>query len=171
MEIQYSELSNQINLIKLIGKLDIIGVNEIDIKFTGYCAGENARVLVDLSQVDFLASIGIRLLVTNAKSLLMRAGKMVLLNPNPDVKNVLEMTGISDITPIYENFEYSGDSSLTKENIEKNLKEKYYGFGFYSGMYFGIAPSIKTLCPKIKKAFLHLAEFNGAKVIKDIFDN
>ena len=105
MEIQYSELSNRIRLIKLIGKLDIIGVNEIEIKFTGYCSGEVARVLVDLSQVDFLASIGIRLLMTNAKSLFTRGGKMVLLNPTPDVKNTLDVTGIPDIIPMYENLE------------------------------------------------------------------
>jgi hypothetical protein len=72
MEIQYNELDNGIRLIKLIGDLDIMGANAIETKFAGYCAGENARVLVDLSAVDFLASIGIRLLTTNAKSLLSR---------------------------------------------------------------------------------------------------
>lgn len=104
MEIQYDEL-NGIRVIKLLGSLDIMGVNEIEIKFTGYCAGENVKVVVDLSAVDFLASIGIRLLMTNAKSLLSRGGRMVLLNPISDVRNVLDMTGIPDIIPIYEQFE------------------------------------------------------------------
>lgn len=105
MQIQYDELSKGIRLIKLMGDLDIMGVNEIEIKFTGYCSGENARVLVDLSAVDFLASIGIRLLTSNAKSLLSRNGRMVLLNPTSDVRNVLDLTGIPDIIPTYEQFE------------------------------------------------------------------
>lgn len=105
MKIEYTELGSGIRLIKLIGNLDIVGVNEIEIKFAGYCAGENVRVLVDLSAVDFLASIGIRLLVTNAKSLYSRQGRMVLLNPTPDVKSVLEITGIPDIIPMYEQLE------------------------------------------------------------------
>jgi anti-anti-sigma factor len=105
MEIQYNELSSGIRLIKLIGNLDIMGVNAIETKFAGYCAGENARVLVDLSAVDFLASIGIRLLVTNAKSLLSRGGKMVLLNPISSVRDVLDLTGIPDVIPMYEQFE------------------------------------------------------------------
>jgi anti-anti-sigma factor len=105
MEIQYNELGSGIRLIKLIGNLDIMGVNEIEIKFTGYCSGENARVLVDLSGVDFMASIGIRLLTSNAKSLLSRNGRMVLLNPTSSVREVLEMTGIPDIIPIYEQLE------------------------------------------------------------------
>ena len=100
MEIHYSELDNGIGLIKLSGKLDIVGAGEIETKFTGYCAGENVRVVVDLSEVDFLASIGIRLLVLTAKSVATRGGKMVLLNPISEVHSVLEITGIPAIIPI-----------------------------------------------------------------------
>jgi anti-anti-sigma regulatory factor len=60
MELQYSELENDIRLIKLNGDLDIMGVGMIETQFTGYCAGEKPRVLVDLSDVPFLASISIR---------------------------------------------------------------------------------------------------------------
>src|SRR5687768_15890948 len=60
MELQYSERDNHIRLIKLTGRLDIDGKAEIETKFAGYCSGEKARVVVDLSGVDFLASIGIR---------------------------------------------------------------------------------------------------------------
>ncbi len=105
MEMQYSELNNGISLIKLIGKLEIIGTGEIETKFTGYCSGDNVRVIVDLSEVDYLASIGIRLLVLTAKSVVTRGGKMVLLNPTSDVKNVLEITGIPAIIPIYDGHE------------------------------------------------------------------
>ena len=101
MELQYSELENGISMIKLIGKLDIVGVGEIETKFAGYCAGDGVRVIVDLTEVDFLASIGIRLLTLTAKSVASRGGKMVLLNPIPEVERVLEITGIPAIIPIY----------------------------------------------------------------------
>lgn len=105
MELQYSELENDIRLIKLIGRLDILGVGAIETRFAGYCSGDNARVVVDLSQVDFLASIGIRLVMLTAKSLASRGGRMVLLNPSPEVQNVLEVTGIPALMPIYSSFE------------------------------------------------------------------
>lgn len=105
MDLQYSESGNNIRLIKLIGHLDIMGVNEIDVKFAGYCSGEKPLVLVDLSGVEFMASIGIRLLTSNAKSISSRGGKLVLLNPTAEVKNVLEITGIPAIIPMYEKFE------------------------------------------------------------------
>jgi anti-anti-sigma factor len=101
MELNYSELENKVNLIKLIGILDVQGVDAIGTKFAGYSSGDNSRVLVDLAEVEFLTSIGIRLLVTTAKSVASRGGKLVLLNPNENVKGVLEMTGIMDIIPIH----------------------------------------------------------------------
>jgi len=102
MELQYSERENNIRVIKLIGKLDIIGVGEIETRFSGYCAGENPRILIDLTGVEFLASIGIRLLVLNAKSITSRGGRMVLVNPTHEVRNVLDVTGIPAIIPVYD---------------------------------------------------------------------
>ena len=105
MELQYSELNNNIRSLRLIGTLDVVGVAKIETKFAGYCSGDNVRVLVDLSEVDFLASIGIRLLKLTAKSIASRDGRMVLLNPIPEVHNVLEITGILAIIPIYSSLE------------------------------------------------------------------
>jgi anti-sigma B factor antagonist len=105
MELQYSELNNNIRMIKLIGKLDIVGVGQIETNFAAYCSGENVRVVVDLSEVYFLASIGIRLLTFAAKSVASRGGKMVLLNPQPEIQHVLDVTGVSAIIPVYSQFE------------------------------------------------------------------
>ncbi|HSL46493.1 MAG TPA: STAS domain-containing protein [Anaerolineales bacterium] len=105
MDIEYSELNNNIRLIKLKGKLDITGTGEIETRFAEYCRGENVRVVVDVSEVDFLASIGIRLLTLTAKSVASRGGRMVLLNPTPDVHHVLEITGIPAMIPICSHFE------------------------------------------------------------------
>lgn len=105
MELQYSELGNNIRMIKLKGRFDITGTSQIETEFAGHCGRENARVVVDLSEVDFLASIGIRLLMLTAKSMSSRGGKMVLLNPNPEVFHVLEITGVPAVIPVYSNLE------------------------------------------------------------------
>ena len=105
MELQFSAMQNGIRILKLIGKLDIFGTGEIETKFSGYCAGEKPLVVVDLAEVEFLASIGIRLLTLTAKSIVSRGGKMVIINPIPEVENVLEVTGIPAMIPIYSHFE------------------------------------------------------------------
>ena len=105
MELQYSEIEKDIRLLKLTGRLDIIGVGAIETRFADHCAGDHPRVIVDLSGVDFLASIGIRLLTLNAKSVAGRGGRMVLLNPGSEIRDVLEITGISTMIPICDGLE------------------------------------------------------------------
>ena len=104
MRLQYGELEESIRLIKLSGALDIHGVNDVEVEFVRLCTGDNVCVLVDLSKVNYISSIGIPLLINSAKSLARQGGKMALLNPQKSVENVLEVTGIPLIIPIYQNF-------------------------------------------------------------------
>jgi anti-anti-sigma factor len=85
--------------IKLAGRLDIAGADLIDLRFSALCGG-NTGVLVDLSGVTFLASIGIRTLLLGAQTVKRRGGRFVLLNPSPDIKEVLEVSGVGDIMPV-----------------------------------------------------------------------
>jgi len=105
MKLQYSELENGIRLIKLIGALDMNGTYSIEIEFVRQCVGENVQVVVDLSRVNYLSSIGIPMLINTAKSVANQGGKMALLNPQQHVAEVLEITGIPQIIPIYTDLE------------------------------------------------------------------
>lgn len=112
MEIQYRQLDDNISMVKLSGKLDIVGVGEIESKFSSYCNRDGVCMLVDLSDVDFLASIGIRLLTVNGKSVANHGGKMALVNPLPEVAHVLDVTGVAAIIPVYSDLEYAKTAIL-----------------------------------------------------------
>ncbi len=101
MRLQYSELEKGIRLIKLSGALDYYGVGDVEVEFVKLCAGENVCVLVDLSKVNYISSIGIPLLINSARSIARQGGKMALLKPQRSVEEVLEMAGIPMIVPIY----------------------------------------------------------------------
>jgi anti-sigma B factor antagonist len=101
MRLQYHELENGIRLINLIGTLDLSGSYSIEVEFVRHCAGEGARVLVDLSEVDYVSSIGVQMLVNAANSIASRRGKMALLSPQPSVLDVLDLTGILQVISIY----------------------------------------------------------------------
>lgn len=105
MKLQYSELDGGIRLIKLSGALDMNGTYSVEIEFVRQCGGDNVRVIVDLSRVNYISSIGIPMLINTAKSVSSQGGKMVLLNPQRNVAEVLEITGIPLIIPIYTNLE------------------------------------------------------------------
>jgi anti-anti-sigma factor len=67
---------------------------------------------VDLGGVDFLASIGIRLLVVNAKAVANRGGKMLIVNPRPEVRHILDISGIPPIIPMYDDLRSALDVPL-----------------------------------------------------------
>lgn len=99
MNLESSELGPGKLLIALSGRLDIAGAAEIETAFSALAS--HAQVtLVDLSQVPFVASIGIRLLLANAKALYKRGGKMVLFAAVPDVERVLLITGVGELAEI-----------------------------------------------------------------------
>jgi anti-anti-sigma factor len=84
----------------LRGRLDIEGANVIDLGFNAI-AGSRRAVLVDMSAVTFLASLGIRVLVYGAKTVSMKGGKMALLSPTEDVVMVHTTLRIDSLIPIY----------------------------------------------------------------------
>ncbi len=99
MHIEAENLDGGILKLNLVGRMDVQGSSEIDVKFTSYAARQRS-VIVDMSAVDFLASIGIRTLLLTAKAMSQRGGKMVLFNPDSNVTQVLEMAGIDTLIPI-----------------------------------------------------------------------
>ena len=114
MRLQYNELENGIRLINLIGALDLSGSYSIEVEFVRHCAGDNVRVLVDLSEVDYISSIGVQMLVNAANSIAGRGGKMALLNPQPSVLDVLDLTGILQVISIYSDLDSAKAGVLAK---------------------------------------------------------
>jgi len=101
MDLQVQQLADGIDRVQLAGRLDSAGVEAIDAHLSSLTATRAARILIDLSRVPFLASIGIRILLTNARILRQNGGRMALLTPQSLVEEVLQVTGIESIIPIF----------------------------------------------------------------------
>ena len=100
MELAVNEIDSGILGINLSGRMDVVGTQQIDLKFSVLTSTRRAQILVDLSNVTFIASIGIRTLIVSAKAQKLRGGSMVLYKPNDQVEEVLRATGIQAIIPI-----------------------------------------------------------------------
>jgi anti-sigma B factor antagonist len=105
MEMQITNLENGIKQIKLIGRMDLKGTNEIDNSFTFATSSSKTPVLVDMSEVEFLASIGMRTLLSNARVVERRGGKMVLFKPQPLVREALTTAGFDRLIPMIDDFD------------------------------------------------------------------
>lgn len=99
MEITTEEIENGPTLVTLTGVLDIAGAERIDLQL-GVLANSRGNLLVDMEGVSFLASMGIRSLLTAARIVSRRGGRMVLLKPQPTVEKVLVSTGVEEFMPI-----------------------------------------------------------------------
>ena len=100
--VSHEDLSDQLRRVKLAGRLDMLGVGDIDLKFTTLAATRPIGVIVDLSEVSFLASIGIRSIISCARALDSKGGRMVLvLGDNIPVRSTLETSGITDLIPTF----------------------------------------------------------------------
>jgi anti-anti-sigma factor len=101
MHISSEELAGGVLRVNLEGRLDVTGAKEIDQKFALLTAAPRSAVVVDLSRVVFLASIGIRLLLISAKDLESRGGRMALLSPDTTVAKVLELSGLDTTIGVF----------------------------------------------------------------------
>jgi anti-sigma B factor antagonist len=99
MDMDVEEIEGGITNVVLRGRLDTAGAGAIDLKFN-VIAGAKRAVVVDLSNVAFMASLGIRLLVMGAKTITRKGGKLVILSPDENVHAVLKTAGIDQLIPI-----------------------------------------------------------------------
>jgi anti-anti-sigma factor len=100
MQIEVVEQDGGITHVMLDGSLDIAGAAEIDMTF-GVVAASKPRILVDLTKVSFMASIGIRTLIGGARAASRHSARMVCAAPNADVEAVLRRTGAAELVPIF----------------------------------------------------------------------
>ena len=101
MQMTTESLNNGATRVSLEGQLDITGFQAIDSSFNELASRADGMV-VDMSGVDFLASIGIRTLVMAAKSQNQRNQKLIILSPHETVEKVLRTAGIDQLIPICE---------------------------------------------------------------------
>jgi anti-sigma B factor antagonist len=101
MDIATEDLGDEITKITLRGRLDTAGAVQLGLPFNRL-ATEKRKVLVDLSNVSFLASYGIRVLLVGAKIVDGKNGKLVLSSPDPNVAKVLITAGIDQVIAIFD---------------------------------------------------------------------
>lgn len=113
MSIDYSDVNDSLRRVTLAGRMDIAGTDEIALQFAALTASGKHRVVVDLSAVTFLASIGIRAIVANARAMQARGSRLVLfVGENNAVAQTLEVTGIDGVIPMLRDLALADEAAL-----------------------------------------------------------
>lgn len=112
MDITVSDFGSTAKKVTLVGKLDLDGAEKMGPRLASL-ASSKTNVVVDMVGVDFIASIGLRHLVMASKAAARWASKLVLLDPNPMVTEVLSVSGLQQVLPIVR----SEDEALAVFNV------------------------------------------------------
>lgn len=100
VEIAISSLGDHLVRIALQGRLDTQGVDRVETRFVAAIVPGGHNAIVDMSQVEFVSSMGIRMFVATARTLKARQLKLVLYGVSPQVGQVFEAVALQKIIPI-----------------------------------------------------------------------
>ena len=105
MQLTVLRADESITHVAIVGRLDIEGVNQVADRVVLTTTSARTSALVDLSQVTFIASLGMGMLVGAAKAIQRHGTKMVLVAPPHLVHHALVAAGIDHVIPIAANEE------------------------------------------------------------------
>jgi anti-anti-sigma factor len=91
------DLGPRLVKITFTGRLDTPGVDSIETRFIATLVPNAKNAVIDMSQVDFISSMGIRMLVSAARSLKMRQAALSLFGVQDQVNQVLELVSIGQM--------------------------------------------------------------------------
>jgi anti-sigma B factor antagonist len=97
MELHYEDLSPKVIRVALNGRLDTLGVDQIEVKFNAVVIASGRDTLLDMSGVSFVSSMGIRVLVTAARTLRLRQARLVMFGAQPLVRETLHSMAIDSL--------------------------------------------------------------------------
>ena len=80
----------------LEGRIDTLTAPQLESEISPMLEGIDALV-IDLAQVAYISSAGLRVLLSTHKKMLAAGGSLTIANAVPAVREVFDITGFSDI--------------------------------------------------------------------------
>ncbi len=86
--------------VTIMPRFDAYTANDVDTVLRDQIAKGTNKIIVDFSHTEYIASAGLRVLLSAAKSLQKSGGQMVLFSMKPYVYEVFEISGFTQIFKI-----------------------------------------------------------------------
>lgn len=99
LELTVSELDGE-TVVRAAGELDVNTAPELREQLARLIAEGTRQILVDLTEVSFVDSTALSVLVSALKRLRQAEGDLELAAPNPSVRRVFEITGLTRLFTI-----------------------------------------------------------------------
>lgn len=104
MEIKVNKIGNVVAIV-LKGRIDASNTPSIEQELMSLISGGSHRLVADLSDVWFISSAGLRVLVAGLKEAKKEGGDLRLAGMQVEVQNVFDLTGLLDIFKVFDSRE------------------------------------------------------------------
>ena len=86
--------------VNLEGRLDTAGVGATELTLTAMVVAAGRPVIVNLTAVNFLASLGVRMFIGTARSAAKKDGNLVFYAATPAVTEIIDTIGLAEIIDV-----------------------------------------------------------------------
>ena len=91
-----------VQVVDLTGSLDSHSAGDIGDRLTAIAQGPDKHVVLNLAQVEFVSSAGLRIILRAAKLLQNGHGELKICSAKAAVKDVMEISGFDSLLKIYD---------------------------------------------------------------------
>ncbi len=91
------ESLKRVDLVKLSGRIDSSNAEQVDATFKEIIENGRVNIVVDLSEVNYMSSAGLRALVSALRECKQRRGDVRLANISERVQEVLSLAGLDSL--------------------------------------------------------------------------
>ncbi|MBI3363264.1 MAG: STAS domain-containing protein [Chloroflexi bacterium] len=102
MDISTNE-EGRASVMKLNGRVDSATAPDLESALKKLVEGDKTRIVLDLADVEYMSSAGLRAMVSTLKAVKRVNGDLRLASPSPRVEEVLRLAGLTSIFSIYPN--------------------------------------------------------------------
>ena len=81
----------------LEGELDTVAAREVEQTLQPLYKSDGRDIIIDCTKLDYIASSGLRILISILKGAKQSGSKVIIRNMNDDIKNVFKLTGFINL--------------------------------------------------------------------------
>ena len=96
MKTEIKENGDQL-IVAFCGQLDTLASQETDKALKPVYESEKKDVVLDCTELEYIASSGLRLFLSLLKKVKARGGEVTIKNVNDDIRNVFKVTGFINL--------------------------------------------------------------------------
>ncbi|MCB9245334.1 MAG: STAS domain-containing protein [Flavobacteriales bacterium] len=89
-----------VSIVHLSGNLDTNTSPPVEAKISNLLEEGTRKMVIDLSETDYVSSAGLRIFLATAKKITANGGAVKLAGPNSVVKEILDISGFSTILDV-----------------------------------------------------------------------